>query len=159
MAHIFQINISQGGVPKRAIASGQVTAEGLAGDWQNDRRYHGGPDRALCLFSLEQILALQAAGHPIYPGATGENLTIAGLDWETVRTGARLRLGPEVEIEVTGFASPCRTIAGAFREGAFAEISEKKFPGRSRLYARVLRAGSIRAGDMVQMISPDEAGS
>lgn len=158
MAHIFQINISPGGVPKRPIASGQVTEGGLAGDWQNDRRYHGGPDRALCLFSLEQILALQAAGHPIYPGATGENLTIAGLDWDAIRPGARLQLGAEVEIEVTSFASPCRTIAGAFQNKAFGEISEKKYPGRSRLYARVLQPGDVMVGDSVQLLLPDEDG-
>lgn len=158
MAHIFQINISAGGVPKRPIASGQVTKDGLAGDRQNDRRYHGGPERALCLFSLEHILALQAAGHPIYPGATGENLTITGLDWETIRPGARLRLGAEVEIEVTGFAAPCRTIAGAFQDEAFGEISEKKYRGRSRLYARVLQPGDVTAGDAVQLLLPDEDG-
>ena len=38
--------------------------------------FHGGPERALCLFSLERILELQAEGHPIFPGAAGENITI-----------------------------------------------------------------------------------
>jgi MOSC domain-containing protein YiiM len=158
MAHIFQISISPGGVPKRAVATGQVTEDGIAGDWQTDRRYHGGPERALCLFALEHIVALQEAGHPIYPGATGENLTIAGLDWERMQPGARLRLGDEVEIEVTGFAAPCRTIRGAFRDEAFGEISEKKYPGRSRVYARVLRGGDIAEGDVVALLPPSEDG-
>jgi MOSC domain-containing protein YiiM len=151
MAHIYQINISQGGVPKLPIRTGEVTFSGLTGDRQNDRRHHGGPDRALSLFALEHILALQAEGHPIYPGATGENLTIAGLDWQTIKPGVRLRLGVEVEIEVTGYASPCRTIAAAFLDEAFIEIAEKKYPGRSRLYARVLRPGTIRVTDPVHL--------
>lgn len=155
MAHIFQINISPGGVPKQPIPAGLVTPLGLEGDVQRDRRYHGGPDRALCLFSLEHILALQAEGHPIYPGATGENVTIAGLDWAALSPGVRLQLGPEVLVEITGYASPCSNITAAFRDGAINEISEKKYPGRSRLYGRVLHTGRLRPGDEVQVISPD----
>jgi MOSC domain-containing protein YiiM len=157
MAHIFQINVSSGGVPKRPIPVGEVTEAGLTGDWQQNRRFHGGPDRAVSLFSLEHILALQAEGHPIFPGATGENLTIAGLDWPSLKPGARLRLGPAVEIEITSYVTPCRTIAAAFRDEAFTEISEKKFPGRARLYARVLRPGELRIGDMVEVTLPVES--
>jgi MOSC domain-containing protein YiiM len=157
MAHIFQINISTGGVPKHAIPAGEVMPLGLEGDSQRDRRHHGGPERALCLFSLEHVLALQADGHPIYPGATGENVTITGLPWESLTPGARLRLGSEVLLEVTGYASPCKNITAAFLDGAINEISEKKFPGRSRVYTRVLRGGPIRPGDAVQLVAPDEA--
>lgn len=158
MAHIFQINISSGGVPKRPVAMGEVTEAGLTGDWQQNRRFHGGPDRALSLFSLEHIIALQAEGHPIFPGATGENLTIAGLDWPSLKPGARLRLGAGVEIEITSYVTPCRTIAAAFRDEAFTEISEKNYPGRARLYARVVRPGEIRIGDPVQVTLLAESG-
>ena len=48
-AHIFQINLSQGGVPKNAVRQGEVTEVGLVSDVQRDKRYHGGPMRALCL--------------------------------------------------------------------------------------------------------------
>lgn len=158
MAHIFQINISAGGVPKQPVPLGEVTPLGLTGDKQRDRRYHGGPERALCLFSLDHIMALQAEGHPIYPGAAGENVTIAGLDWESLVPGVQLRLGPEVLVEVTGFASPCSNITAAFRDGAINEISQKKHPGRSRVYTRVLRPGAIRPGDQVQQLPPGGSG-
>ncbi|HKX74242.1 MAG TPA: MOSC domain-containing protein, partial [Acidimicrobiia bacterium] len=78
---IHQINTSPGGVPKAPIASGEVTVNGMVGDGHNDRVHHGGPDAALCLFSLEVIQEMQREGHPIFPGAAGENLTITGLDW------------------------------------------------------------------------------
>lgn len=67
-AHIFQINISQGGVPKQAIPAGDVTPLGLTGDHQRNRQLHGGPERALCLFPLEHILTLQAAPGRLQPG-------------------------------------------------------------------------------------------
>ena len=84
---IVQISVSPGGVPKRPVEPADVTAAGLAGDAQRDLEHHGGPDRALCLFSMELIRALQAEGHPIAPGHIGENLTVEGLDWERGHAG------------------------------------------------------------------------
>ena len=83
-ARIVQINLSAGGVPKHPVSSIRVTVMGLEGDAHRDRRRHGGPDRALCLFSHECIRTLQAEGHPITPGSIGENLTVAGIDWNEV---------------------------------------------------------------------------
>jgi MOSC domain-containing protein YiiM len=154
MAHIFSLNRSQGGVPKLPLREAAITVEGLEGDWQEDRKYHGGPMRALCLYSLEQILALQSEGHPIFPGSIGENVTIAGLDWDTLNPGARLRLG-EVEIELTDYAAPCRTIQGSFKDRRYSRISQKVRPGTSRLYARVLREGTVRVGDEVMVLGGD----
>ena len=150
--HIFQINVSNGGVPKRSIPVGEVTESGVMGDRQRNRRHHGGPTRALCLYSLERILALQAEGHPNYPGATGENDTIAGLDWEQLQPGMVLRLGEEVTIELTSFTVPCSNIEEAFTGRHFVRISQKMNPGWSRLYARVLQPGQIRPGDAVVVL-------
>lgn len=133
-----------GGVPKYAVGLALVTSSGVAGDRQLDLRHHGGPDRAVCLFALERIEALAAEGHPIAPGTTGENLTIAGLDWDRVGVGDRLAVGDDVLLEITGPAPPCNTIAGSFKGGEFKRISAKLHPGWSRLYARVLREGVVR---------------
>ncbi|HEV8458762.1 MAG TPA: MOSC domain-containing protein, partial [Methylomirabilota bacterium] len=75
---IVQINISAGGVPKRSVDAAQVTRLGVEGDAHRDMEHHGGPERALCLFALERIRALQAEGHSIAPGSIGENLTVEG---------------------------------------------------------------------------------
>ena len=103
---IYQINISQGGVPKKPQPSAQVMPLGLSGDLHNNTEHHGGPEKAISLYSLEIIRALQDEGHPIFPGSTGENLTILGLDWSLVDAGLRLALGNTVLIEVTRFATP-----------------------------------------------------
>lgn len=151
--HIFQINVSKGGVPKLAIPAGEVSAAGLSGDRQRDQRHHGGTERALCLYSLEHIMALQEEGHPIYPGAIGENVTVAGIDWGLLTPGARLRLGEVVEIAITGYTVPCSNIAAVFADGNMNRVSQKKHPGWSRLYARVLQPGSIAPGDPVTVLS------
>jgi MOSC domain-containing protein YiiM len=144
--------VSPGGVPKRPVESVEVTVGGVAGDAQRDRELHGGPDRALCLFSMEQIRALQAEGHPIAPGHIGENLTVEGLDWDAVAPGARLLLGEDVLVEVTRYTSPCANIRAAFTGGDYARVSQKRHPGASRVYARVLRTGAIRRGDPVRLL-------
>lgn len=149
MAHVVQINTSPGGVPKRAVASAKVEASGLSGDGVNHPKVHGGPERAVCLWSLERILALQAEGHPIFPGAAGENLTVAGLDWEGVAPGTKLACGREVVLEIASYTTPCNTIADFFAERQFKRISQDRHPGWSRLYARVLTPGTLRPGDVV----------
>ena len=148
---IFQLNRSDGGVPKQALRRVEVTAAGVAGDWQRDRVHHGGPERALCLFSLEHIQALQAEGHPIFPGAAGENVTLSGLDWSLMTPGTRLRLGDRVEIEITNYTAPCSTIAEFFTGNAYHRISQKVNPGWSRVYARVLQGGVLEAGQTVEI--------
>lgn len=146
---IVSLNVSNGGVPKLPVPESHVGVGGLSGDWQKNRKLHGGSDRAVCLFSMERIEALVGEGHPIRPGAIGENVTVAGLEWERLRPGVRLRLGDGVLLEVTSFTTPCRTIAGAFADGRTGRVSQTLHPGWSRVYARVLVAGTVRVGDPV----------
>ena len=150
-AHIFQINVSDGGVPKRPLHKAEINTLGLVGDNHNDKRYHGGPKRAVSLYSLERILALQAEGHPIYPGSTGENITVSGLDWARAVPGVCLQLGDEVEIEIKSYATPCRNIVASFHDGNMNRISAKKYPGWARVYAAVITEGHVRIGDSVRL--------
>ncbi len=154
MGHIFSLQVSHGGVPKLPIRTAVVTELGLTGDKQRDRRHHGGPERAVCLFSLEEIVKLQAEGHPIYPGSTGENVTVAGIDWAALDLGACLQLGDEVLLQISSYTVPCNNIADSFQAGEFKRISQKLHPGQSRLYARVLRSGTLLVGQPVRLVEP-----
>lgn len=151
MPTIVSLNRSKGGVPKLPVEEAWAGTEGLEGDRQRNRIFHGGPQRALCLYSAERIAALRAEGHPIAPGTTGENVTVSGLAWEKVAPGTRLRVGGAL-IEVTSFTTPCKNIAGSFREGEFKRISQKLHPGWSRVYARVVEEGLLRVGDPVEAV-------
>jgi MOSC domain-containing protein YiiM len=93
---------------------------------------------------------LRAEGHPIDAGTTGENLTIEGLDWSALVPGVRLIIG-EAELEITSYVVPCRNITASFANGEFKRIGQNIHPGWSRLYARVLREGTVRVGDAVSM--------
>jgi MOSC domain-containing protein YiiM len=151
---IVQISVSNGGVPKTAVPEARITEEGVEGDRQRHTEIHGGPDRAVCLFSMERIRDLQREGHAIVPGAAGENVTVEGVDWDAVRPNSRVLLGEQVALEVTRYTSPCTTIKGAFVDGNFARISQKRHAGWSRVYARVLVPGTVRAGDPVRVLPP-----
>src|SRR4029453_2390851 len=113
------INVSRGGVPKRPIDEAMITADGVEGDRQRDRRFHGGPERAVTLFSSERIAALRAEGHSIVAGSTGENLTLSGIDWSRATPGARFEIG-EVRLEITRYTTPCANITGSFNDGDIA---------------------------------------
>jgi MOSC domain-containing protein YiiM len=147
------INVSGGGVPKLPVAAATIGPAGVEGDRQRDLRYHGGPERAVSLFSAEVIAALAAEGHPIRAGSTGENLTVSGVRWSEVVPGVELTVGA-VRLLVTRFAAPCRNIEASFAGGQFVRISEKSNSGWSRVYARVLEGGRVRIGDEVRLRSP-----
>lgn len=147
---LHSINVSRGGVPKLSRASCNVWAHGLEGDGHDDVRHHGGPDRAVCLYSVELIESLRAEGHPIAVGSTGENLTVAGIDWSVMTPGVELRVGAAL-LQLTQPADPCRTIRRSFRAHRFDRISELTHPGWSRMYARVLEEGLVSAGDPVEV--------
>ena len=78
---IFQVSISSGGVPKGGVPEAFITTNGLEGDAVQHSKIHGGLERAVCIYSLERIHLLQEEGHPIFPGAVGENLTLSRIDW------------------------------------------------------------------------------
>jgi len=158
-ARVVQVSVSRGGVPKVAVDAARVGWLGLDGDGHRDQRHHGGPERAVCLYPLEAIDALVGEGHPMAPGSLGENLTVHGLDWNAVVPGARLRVGDAVTLEVTRYTSPCHNIAGAFADGDYSRVSQKRRPGWSRVYARVLAEGWVRRGDAVRFTAGSETAS
>ena len=148
---VESINVSRGGVPKTSVSEALVTEQGVDSDRQDNLRDHGGPDRAVSLFSLELIQALQREGHPIGAGTSGENITLSGLDWPALTPGRELLVGP-VRLVITNYAAPCETIRQSFLDLRFVRISQKAHPGWSRLYTRVLTCGIVRPGDPVHVL-------
>ncbi|MDE3206134.1 MAG: MOSC domain-containing protein [Acidobacteriota bacterium] len=142
---VARINVSDGGVPKAAVAEATVAHEGLSGDRQRDRKHHGRPFQAVCLWSAEVIDELAGLGHPIGPGCAGENLTLAGLDWSQLRPGTLLRVG-ETLIELSFPAVPCRHQAQWFTDGDFSRIAFEVNPRWVRWYGWVRQPGPVSAG-------------
>ena len=84
---------------------------------------------------------------------------MAGLDWPRVQPDDFFRLGETVLVQITRFTSPCLTVRAAFLDGAYSRVSEKRHPGWSRVYARVLVPGEIAAGDRVERLGARRGGA
>jgi MOSC domain-containing protein YiiM len=145
---LLQLNVSDGGVPKRPVERAAVTAGGIAGDRQRDRKHHGRPFQAVCLWSADVIDELAAAGHPIGPGCAGENLTLRGVDWRSLRPGVLVRVG-EALVELSFPAVPCHNQTPWFSDGDFSRIDYRVNPQWARWYGWVREPGEARAGDRV----------
>ncbi len=152
---VLQVNISPGGVPKLPVTEGHVGPDGLDDDAHDHFAVHGGPYRAVCLFASEAIERVRADGHiGVGPGSVGENLTTQGIELALLPVGARLAVGDEVVLEISGPANPCDVIKGAFIAGKSGRISILLHPEDSRMYARVEHGGTVRPRDPIRFLPP-----
>jgi MOSC domain-containing protein YiiM len=148
---VVSVNVNDGGVPKLPVAEQWVGAMGLADDGHNEPEpSHGGIDQAVCLYSMEAIRRLVAEGHNVFPGAFGENLTLEGIEMDSIGPGDQLTVGADgLVIEITWPAQPCKKQVNWFSDGRFGRISSKLYPADARWYARVISEGLVRPGDLV----------
>lgn len=119
----------------------------MATDRQRNRKHHGRPFQALCLWSEEIIDGLRRDGHPIAAGSAGENITTRGIEWATLTMGTRLRIG-SVIAQLSAYAIPCGHQAQWFTDGDFSRLHHDN-GDISRLYATVIEPGTISTGDRI----------
>jgi MOSC domain-containing protein YiiM len=150
---LVQLSISPGGMPKLPVPSAMVTGDGVAGDWQKNRKYHGGPDRAVCLYSVELYGWLREKGFDLQAGTLGENFTTQGFDLGALAVGDRVRVGEACVIEITDVREPCRQLK---KWGA---ALPKLIVGRSGWVAKVVREGEVKAGDRVEVVRKGRDGA
>jgi len=151
---LLQVNVSPGGVPKLPVSAARITSEGVEGDRQREDTVHGGPHRAVSILGIEAIRRVAAEGHPIAPGTTGENLTTEGFDVSGLPVGTRLAIGDDLILELSAPTNPCRTIRHSFRDLRFGRLGVATHPNDSRMYARVISPGTVRAGDLIRLSPP-----
>jgi len=139
----------QSGIDKRALDGAvAVGPEGLDGDVQVDRRFHGGLDRAVYAYAQSDADHWAAALHrEVPPGLLGENLRVEGLDVSGARIGERWRTSRGLVLEVTAPRMPCRTLQGFLDVPDM--ISRFNSAGRPGAYLRVIEQGEIAAGDRI----------
>ncbi|MDQ0318506.1 MOSC domain-containing protein YiiM [Pararhizobium capsulatum DSM 1112] len=136
------------GIFKHSVDAGvMVDREGLIGDAICNRKHHGGPDQAVyCMGSLDLDWWSAEMGREIVPGTFGENLVIEDVDSRRIAVGDRFET-ETVTLEVTSARIPCATLAVRMDNAAFS----RRFlqAGRPGFYCRVLRDGTLQAGDAV----------
>ncbi|MCW2868902.1 MOSC domain-containing protein [Actinacidiphila oryziradicis] len=113
--------------------------------------------RQVHLIHSELHEQLSAVGHEVRPGELGENITTAGIDLHALPVGARLRLGADAVVEVTGLRNPCVQI-DAFQDGLLKRVVGRDEEGnvlrRAGIMGVVLADGEIRPGDAIGVELP-----
>lgn len=138
-------------IDKRPVA-GPVAVHrlGLADDVQADTKHHGGPEQAVYAYAVEDLaIWAERLERPLPPGSFGENLTLSGLDVTETRIGERWRIGT-VLFEVGDVRIPCVTFQTWLRQPAW--VRRFTAEGRPGAYLRVLEEGTLRAGDVVEVV-------
>jgi len=159
-ASVVQVNISPGGLPKRAIDEGIIGPLGIEGDVHAHPQIHGGPLQAVLLIAAEVVDALIERGYPLFYGAMGENVTTRGIAIRDLRIGDQLRVGGAV-LEITKPRGPCSALdiyGESLKRDVYDAQVKRRDPasprwGMSGLYASVVRPGPVRAGDPVALLS------
>ncbi|KRC51557.1 molybdenum cofactor sulfurase [Leifsonia sp. Root227] len=130
----------------------RVRPYGLYGDVQADRKHHGGLSKALYAYAQEDAEFWAAAlGRDIPAGLFGENLRTAGLDVNGAEIGERWRIGDELVVEVTCPREPCATFQRRMGERQWVKrFTEAGLPGA---YLGIVKAGTIAAGDSIEVVS------
>ena len=141
-------------IDKRAV-TGPVFAgpEGLEGDAQVDRRYHGGPDRALLAYAAGHYDGWRRElGRTQLPcGSFGENLTVEGVDESIACVGDRWALG-QAQLEISSPRMPCSKLARHL--GAPDAIERALSTARTGFYLRVRRPGLVAPGPLLFLEHP-----
>jgi len=115
--------------------------------------------RQVHLIHSELFAEVTAVGFTLRPGDMGENVTTAGIDLLALPRGARLQIGPDALVEVTGLRNPCAQI-NAFEPGLLKTMVGHDDKGqvirKAGIMAIVLQSGVIRPGDTITVTLPQE---
>ena len=130
--------------------NGPVTVEGvnLVGDDQADRRVHGGPDKAVYAYALEDYAWWATNTGALTAGTFGENLTTAGIDLNDCHIGDRWQVG-SATLEVSQPREPCFKLAIRMHDDHFpGKFAAARRPG---VYLRIITPGVVTAGDSIEV--------
>ena len=141
-------NLSQGRIPLAGI--------NLAGDVQADRRVHGGPDKAVYAYAIEDYQWWESElGEPVPPGTFGENLTTNGIDLSAAVVGEVWAIG-DVRLAVTEPRLPCFKLGMRMGDAAFVRRFARA--RRHGVYLRIVQEGDVGARDVIEPTSRPDHG-
>ena len=167
MARVLSVNVGgvrefdfNGRPAKSAIwkspVAGRIAARGvnLEGDDQADRKAHGGPDKSVYAYAIEDLRWWEEKlGRSLQYGEFGENLTTEGIAVNYALVGERWAIGTAV-FEVSEPRIPCWRLGVRMNDQGFVRrFTEALRPGT---YLRIIVEGAVGAGDEIRIIErPD----
>ncbi len=143
---IVSINISdRKGVRKTPIEEATLRENfGIVGDAHSSSKWH----RQVSLLAIESVEKMRSAGLNVGPGDFAENITTEGIDLLALPVGTRIRIGPAVA-EVTQIGKTCHSRCAIYHQAGDCVMP------REGIFVRVLKGGTIRVGDPIEVIDGD----
>ncbi len=135
----------------------KVKTLNIEGDGQADLISHGGEQRAILVYSIEnyKYWETELNRNDFTMGQFGENFTVDGMLDENIHVGDRFRIGTAL-FEVTQPRVTCYKLAMKMDvEGFYNQILQSNRPG---FYFRVLEEGAVGAGDIIEKVHEDPVG-
>lgn len=131
------------GVVKENVAQVElVVGHGVKGDAHAE-----GGKRQVSLLAVESIEKMRAIGAEVKPGDFAENITTQGLAVDALPIGTHLRVGPEAELVITQIGKACH------KGCAIRDLVGDCVMPREGVFARVVKGGPVRPGDVVEVLS------
>ncbi|MCJ7516184.1 MAG: MOSC domain-containing protein [Dehalococcoidia bacterium] len=143
MARIIAVCKSEKkGTKKKDVGEGLLKADfGLVGDAHADCCTH----RQVSLLAVESIDKMRALGLELNPGDFAENLTTEDIDLVSLPIGTRMSVGEQIVLEITQIGKECHSGCAIRRQVGKCIMPEEG------VFARVIRGGTIRAGDQIRV--------
>ncbi|PEB40417.1 MOSC domain-containing protein [Bacillus pseudomycoides] len=138
------------GICKELTEEAFLSKDGFLGDGVADLRFHGGPDRAVCVYPYEHYaLWKQEFQTTLPPSAFGENITVTNMLEHDIFIGDTYQLG-EAVIQITQGRIPCSTISKRVGiPGILPRIVETGYTG---YLCRVLQEGVVRKDSQMKLL-------
>jgi MOSC domain-containing protein YiiM len=140
---VLAVNISQKKGEKKSNIGCGLFVENLG--LENDAHATADIIRQVSLLAKESIDKIRAKGLNVNHGDFAENLTIEGIDLPSLPIGTRLKVGPEVLLEVTQIGKVCHS-----RCNIFYTVGDCVMP-REGIFAKVLTGGEIKIDDRIKI--------
>jgi MOSC domain-containing protein YiiM len=139
--HAVSVSDRKGVVKHNVDQARLLVDHGLAGDAHAE-----GGIRQVSLLARESIDKMVAAGAKVKPGDFAENLTVEGLEVMSLPVGTCLKVGSEVELEITQIGKACH------KGCAIRELVGDCVMPREGVFARVLKQGLVKPGDVIEVV-------
>jgi MOSC domain-containing protein YiiM len=144
-AKIISLNISEKkGVRKKPVKEISLKANyGIEGDAHASSEWH----RQVSLLAIESIRKMQEKGLDVKPGDFAENITTEGIDLMSLPVGTRIRLGENVEGEVSQIGKVCHTRCAIYQQAGDCVMPKEG------IFIKIIAGGMVRQGDPVKVLS------
>jgi MOSC domain-containing protein YiiM len=138
------------GICKESVIDAFLTKDGFQGDGVANLRFHGGSDRAVCIYPYEHYALWESEFKTTLPTSTfGENLTVKNMLEKDVHIGDIFQVG-EAVIQITQSRIPCSTITK--RTNLSLLLNRLVETGYTGYLCRVLEEGVVREDSQITLL-------